>query len=68
MSCSSGKEGEGRREEKLKLPDGERETGRVTEKREKRKEETGGRGRLRPAVDCGLGLLLPQQSQPTGLA
>ena len=45
---------------------GEKEKLRIRER--KREEEKGGRVRLRPVVDCGLGLLLPQHSQPTGLA
>lgn len=35
---------------------------------QKRVKENGASVRLRPVVDCGLGLLLPQHSLPTGLA
>lgn len=57
----------GKREAFERLGERERQRTRETEEesREKVKE---GRVRLRPVVDCGLGLLLPQHSQPTGLA
>lgn len=35
---------------------------------QKRVKENGASVRLSPVVDCGLGLLLPQHSLPTGLA
>lgn len=52
---------EGRRKKKSERKSGNEK------KKKKRAEENGASVRLRPAVDCGLGLLLPQHSLPASL-